>query len=97
MTDPFAFRIGHGFDVHAFEPGEHLCLGGCRIPFNQGFRAHSDGDVLLHAICDALLGAAALGDIGRHFPIPMPAGEVRTAGCCCAKWSRCWPARDGGW
>lgn len=68
MTDPFAFRIGHGFDVHAFEPGEHLCLGGCRIPFNQGFRAHSDGDVLLHAICDALLGAAALGDIGRHFP-----------------------------
>ncbi len=75
MTDPFAFRIGHGFDVHAFEPGEHLCLGGCRIPFDRGFRAHSDGDVLLHAICDALLGAAALGDIGRHFPDTDPAWQ----------------------
>jgi len=75
VTDPFAFRIGHGFDVHAFEPGEHLCLGGCRIPFDRGFRAHSDGDVLLHAICDALLGAAALGDIGRHFPDTDPAWQ----------------------
>ncbi|HZJ81539.1 MAG TPA: 2-C-methyl-D-erythritol 2,4-cyclodiphosphate synthase [Guyparkeria sp.] len=68
MIDPFSLRVGHGFDVHAFEPGDHLCLGGCRIPFDRGFRAHSDGDVLLHAISDALLGAAALGDIGRHFP-----------------------------
>ncbi len=75
MTDPFAFRIGHGFDVHAFEPGDHLCLGGCRIPFDRGFRAHSDGDVLLHAICDALLGATALGDIGRHFPDTDPAWQ----------------------
>jgi len=73
MTDPFALRVGHGFDVHAFEPGDHLCLGGCRIPFDHGFRAHSDGDVLLHAICDALLGAAGLGDIGRHFPDTDPA------------------------
>ncbi|MFO7581470.1 2-C-methyl-D-erythritol 2,4-cyclodiphosphate synthase [Guyparkeria sp.] len=68
-------RIGHGFDVHAFEPGDHLWIGGCRIPFDRGFRAHSDGDVLLHAICDALLGAAGLGDIGRHFPDTDPAWE----------------------
>lgn len=62
------FRIGQGFDVHAFGPGDHLVLGGVRIPFDRGFVAHSDGDVLLHAVCDALLGAAALGDIGQHFP-----------------------------
>ncbi|MFP4251182.1 MAG: 2-C-methyl-D-erythritol 2,4-cyclodiphosphate synthase [Guyparkeria sp.] len=75
MTDPLAFRIGHGFDVHAFEPGDHLWIGGCRIPFDRGFRAHSDGDVLLHAICDALLGATGQGDIGRHFPDTDPAWE----------------------
>lgn len=61
-------RIGHGYDVHAFAPGDHVMLGGVRIPHERGIRAHSDGDVLLHALCDALLGAAALGDIGRHFP-----------------------------
>ncbi len=61
-------RIGHGFDVHAFQDGDHIVLGGVRIPFDRAFKAHSDGDVLLHAVCDALLGAAALGDIGRHFP-----------------------------
>ncbi len=61
-------RIGHGFDVHAFTSGDHLVLGGVRIPFDQAFAAHSDGDVLIHAICDAVLGALALGDIGRHFP-----------------------------
>lgn len=61
-------RVGQGFDVHAFGPGDHLILGGVRIPFERGFEAHSDGDVLLHAICDALFGAAGLGDIGRHFP-----------------------------
>ncbi|WP_277950353.1 2-C-methyl-D-erythritol 2,4-cyclodiphosphate synthase [Halomonas sp. YLGW01] len=61
-------RIGHGFDVHRFGEGDHLMLGGVRIPFARGFVAHSDGDVLLHAVCDALLGACALGDIGRHFP-----------------------------
>lgn len=61
-------RIGHGFDVHAFGTGDHVVLGGVRIAHAQGLMAHSDGDVLLHAICDALLGAAALGDIGRHFP-----------------------------
>jgi 2-C-methyl-D-erythritol 2,4-cyclodiphosphate synthase len=63
-----ALRIGQGYDVHAFQDGEFVTLGGVRIPHSQGIRAHSDGDVLLHAICDALLGAAALGDIGMHFP-----------------------------
>lgn len=61
-------RIGHGFDIHRFGPGDHLTIGGVAIPFEHGFVAHSDGDVLLHAISDALLGACALGDIGRHFP-----------------------------
>ncbi|UTW46181.1 2-C-methyl-D-erythritol 2,4-cyclodiphosphate synthase [bacterium SCSIO 12696] len=61
-------RIGHGYDVHAFGPGDHLMLGGVAIAHNQGFVAHSDGDVLIHALCDGLLGAAGLGDIGRHFP-----------------------------
>lgn len=61
-------RIGQGLDVHAFGPGREIILGGVHIPHAQGIRAHSDGDVLLHAVCDALLGAAALGDIGRHFP-----------------------------
>ncbi|HEV7166242.1 MAG: 2-C-methyl-D-erythritol 2,4-cyclodiphosphate synthase [Gammaproteobacteria bacterium] len=61
-------RVGHGYDVHAFVTGDHVMLGGVRIPHSRGIKAHSDGDVLLHALCDALLGAAALGDIGRHFP-----------------------------
>ncbi|PAU71553.1 2-C-methyl-D-erythritol 2,4-cyclodiphosphate synthase [Vreelandella alkaliphila] len=61
-------RIGHGFDVHRFGVGDHLMIGGVKLPFEHGFVAHSDGDVLLHAISDALLGACALGDIGRHFP-----------------------------
>jgi len=60
-------RIGSGFDVHAFGPGDHLMLGGVRIPHSRGVVAHSDGDVVLHALCDALLGAAGLGDIGQHF------------------------------
>jgi len=61
-------RIGIGYDVHAFGPGEHVMLGGVRIAHTQGLVAHSDGDVALHALCDALLGALALGDIGHHFP-----------------------------
>lgn len=61
-------RIGQGYDVHAWQAGDHVTLGGVRIPHTQAVRAHSDGDVLLHALCDALLGAAALGDIGMHFP-----------------------------
>ncbi|MEQ8516283.1 MAG: 2-C-methyl-D-erythritol 2,4-cyclodiphosphate synthase [Chromatocurvus sp.] len=61
-------RIGHGYDVHAFADGDHVMIGGVRIAHGRGLAAHSDGDVLLHAICDALLGAAAAGDIGHHFP-----------------------------
>ena len=61
-------RVGSGFDVHAFGPGDSVALGGLRVPHSQGVVAHSDGDVILHALCDALLGAAGLGDIGQHFP-----------------------------
>ena len=61
-------RIGHGYDVHRFGDGNEIVLGGVRIPHEQGLEAHSDGDVLIHAICDALLGAIAGGDIGFHFP-----------------------------
>jgi 2-C-methyl-D-erythritol 2,4-cyclodiphosphate synthase len=62
------FRIGHGFDVHAFGGEGPITLGGVKIPYQQGLLAHSDGDVVLHAVSDALLGAMALGDIGHHFP-----------------------------
>ena len=65
MTD---IRIGQGFDVHAFGDGDHVMLGGVRVPHDRGVLAHSDGDVVLHALCDAILGALALGDIGQHFP-----------------------------
>jgi 2-C-methyl-D-erythritol 2,4-cyclodiphosphate synthase len=61
-------RVGQGVDVHAFCEGDFVMLGGVRIPHSKALAAHSDGDVVLHALCDALLGAAALGDIGRHFP-----------------------------
>ena len=61
-------RIGHGFDVHAFKAGRDLILGGVTIPHHQGLDGHSDADVVIHALCDALLGALALGDIGQHFP-----------------------------
>lgn len=61
-------RIGQGYDVHDFCAGDHIILGGVTIPHHKAFKAHSDGDVLLHALCDALLGALALGDIGQHFP-----------------------------
>lgn len=64
----FPLRVGHGYDVHALEEGLLLRIGGVDIPHTHGFVAHSDGDVLIHALCDALLGAAALGDIGLHFP-----------------------------
>ncbi len=61
-------RIGHGYDVHRFTDGDSLVIGGIRIPYDKGFLAHSDGDVLIHAVCDALLGAAGLPDIGNLFP-----------------------------
>ena len=61
-------RVGQGYDVHRFNEGNHIILGGVKIDYEQGLEAHSDGDVVLHALCDALLGAAALGDIGKHFP-----------------------------
>lgn len=69
--NPSAFppiRIGQGYDVHAFGEGDHVMLGGVRLPHRCGVLAHSDGDVILHALCDAMLGALALGDIGQHFP-----------------------------
>ena len=66
-------RIGHGYDVHRLTAGRDLILGGVRIPYEKGLLGHSDADVLLHAVCDALLGAAALGDIGLHFPDTDPA------------------------
>ncbi len=61
-------RIGQGYDAHKFKEGDHIVIGGVTIPYEKGMAAHSDGDVALHALCDALLGAAALGDIGKHFP-----------------------------
>lgn len=61
-------RIGQGFDVHAFGEGDHVTLGGVRVPHHHGVVAHSDGDVVIHALCDAIFGALALGDIGQHFP-----------------------------
>ena len=68
-------RIGHGFDAHRFALGRPLVLGGVTVPFEFGLAAHSDGDAVLHAVCDALLGAAALGDLGRHFPDDVPEYE----------------------
>lgn len=66
-------RIGHGYDVHRFGAGQEIVLGGVHIPHHRGLEAHSDGDVLIHAVCDALLGAIGQGDIGRHFPDTDPA------------------------
>ena len=68
MSDTLNIRIGQGFDVHAFGDGDHVMLGGVRIAHEHGLKAHSDGDVVIHALCDAMLGALALGDIGQHFP-----------------------------
>ena len=63
-----AYRIGNGFDVHRFADGDFIMLAGLKIPHTKSIEAHSDGDVLIHALCDAMLGALALGDIGKHFP-----------------------------
>jgi len=64
----YRYRVGNGFDAHRFKSGVPLVLGGIHIPYAQGLEAHSDGDVILHALCDAILGALAMGDIGQHFP-----------------------------
>jgi len=77
MTNDSNLRIGYGVDVHAFASGNHITLGGVTIPYHAGLRAHSDGDVVIHALVDALLGASALGDIGQHFPDT----ERRWKGC----------------
>ena len=74
-------RVGQGFDAHAFVQGRKLVLGGLEVPHEQGLAGHSDADVLIHAICDALLGAAGLGDIGHHSPIQMKNTPARTARC----------------
>lgn len=68
MHNALNIRIGQGYDVHAFGDGDHLMIGGVAVPHTRGVLAHSDGDVVIHALCDAMLGALALGDIGRHFP-----------------------------
>lgn len=73
MSAEFGLRVGTGFDVHAFADGRNLVIGGVLLPHDRGLAGHSDADVLAHAVCDALLGAAALGDIGRHFPDNDPA------------------------
>ena len=70
-------RVGHGFDVHRFTAGDYVVIGGGKIPFVKGIEAHSDGDVVIHALCDALLGACALGDIGKHFPDSDPQFKSR--------------------
>ena len=77
MTDdntsgrPIIYRVGHGYDVHRFGEGDFIMLGGIKIPYHHGFIVHSDGDVLIHSLCDALLGSIAAGDIGQHFLIRM--------------------------
>ena len=88
-------RVGSGIDVHAFGPGDHVMLGGVRIAHTHGVVAHSDGDVVLHALCDALLGAAGLGDIGEHFPDSDPRWrDVASAGFVEAVMQR---IGDSGW
>jgi 2-C-methyl-D-erythritol 2,4-cyclodiphosphate synthase len=88
-------RIGHGYDVHAFRDGDHVILGGVRIAHDRGLEAHSDGDVLIHALCDAIYGALADGDIGRHFPPSNPAWR----GADSRQFLRhaAQRLRDGGW
>lgn len=89
------FRIGYGYDVHRLAEGETLVLGGVTVPAARGTVAHSDGDVLLHAICDALLGALALGDIGEHFPDTDPAWRGASSMTLTASCLRM--CRERGW
>ena len=89
------FRIGEGWDVHALVPGRKLILGGVEIPYNMGLLGHSDADVLLHAITDALLGAAGLGDIGQHFPDTDAQFKGADSSVLLHEAMRC--VRDAGW
>ena len=84
-------RIGHGYDVHRLVEDRKLILGGVEVPFEKGLLGHSDADVLAHAVMDAVLGAAALGDIGKHFPDTDPPTPVLTA----CSWRSMWPASCG--
>ncbi|HTA66562.1 MAG TPA: 2-C-methyl-D-erythritol 2,4-cyclodiphosphate synthase [Xanthomonadaceae bacterium] len=90
-----SIRIGQGFDAHAFAEGDHVMLAGVRVPHTRGIAAHSDGDAAIHALCDAILGALALGDIGRHFP----PGDPQWRGADSRRFLRhCTEfARDSGW
>ena len=88
-------RIGHGYDVHRFGVGQELVLGGVRIPYERGLEAHSDGDVLIHAVCDALLGALGQGDIGQHFPDTDPANADIDSRLLLRRVVQL--ARDAGW
>ena len=88
-------RIGQGYDVHAFGDGDHVVLGGVRIAHGRGVLAHSDGDVVIHALCDAILGALALGDIGRHFPPSDP--QWKDANCRAFLRHCTGLARERGW
>ncbi len=88
-------RIGHGYDVHRFGAGQELVLGGVRIPYERGLEAHSDGDVLIHAVCDALLGALGQGDIGHHFPDTDPANADIDSRLLLRRVVQL--ARDAGW
>jgi 2-C-methyl-D-erythritol 2,4-cyclodiphosphate synthase len=88
-------RIGHGYDVHRFGAGQELVLGGVRIPYERGLEAHSDGDVLIHAVCDALLGALGQGDIGQHFPDTDPANADIDSRLLLRRVIQL--ARDAGW
>ena len=85
-------RIGHGYDA-CLRPGAFVTLGGVRVPHDRGVVAHSDGDVVLHALCDALLGALGEGDIGQHFPTAIRNGRAQAAVCSCAIARRCRGAR----
>ena len=83
-------RIGQGYDVHRLVEGRELILGGVTIPYEKGLLGHSDADVLIHAVMDALLGAAALGDIGQHFPIQIPGMRGFPASVSWRKWESFW-------
>ena len=91
------FRVGHGYDVHRLVSGRALVLGGVTIPWEKGLLGHSDADVALHAVMDAVLGALGQGDIGGLFPDTDPAYAGRTAARCCGRWRPVWYRRAMFW